>query len=556
MLNELGGEAFILLPGTGDAMTRSAGEIINLFHIPGDRIINSQAGNGLWDLIIIDKRSTTIVEYNILSSCGPVIGLDEGGEAREFLPYLIDTFPKPAGRSGSNFFSSGFLSLPERRGEFSGRCDNVLISFGGEDPAGLTTIMAGFLVKNGFFPANRITAVKGPAFSSLFLPEGVAVIDSPKALVDIMPDYDLLFTSFGLTPYEAAACGVPVILLNPGMYHRKLSRIAGFPEIGVKRPRGRQLRGLLKNREMLISSARSVISGNHLSLSSFVLGLKGTTVQGCPVCGKIINPAVLRFPERSFFKCGDCGLVYQKIFKHKGFGYGREYFFKEYRDKYGKTYLEDFLNIRSLAVKRLGWIKGILKDPRNMRLADIGCAYGPFLSGAAEYGFTPFGVDISAEAVSHVMMELGFPAVCCRFEEFDLTKEFSVDVVDVVTMWYVIEHFPDLDPVLAKVGGMLESGGVFAFSTPNIMGISGRKNRAVFFRNSPEDHHSLWSPAAAVKILRRYGFRVEKIVITGHHPERFPFIGKYLRGLSLRFVFFLSRLFGLGDTFEVYSRKI
>jgi hypothetical protein len=46
-------------------------------------------------------------------------------------------------------------------------------------------------------------------------------------------------------------------------------------------------------------------------------------------------------------------------------------------------------------------------------------------------------------------------------------------------------------------------------------------------------------------------------VITGHHPERFPLADRFLKPGTAAYRFFLmiSRVFGLGDTFEAYAVK-
>ena len=60
------------------------------------------------------------------------------------------------------------------------------------------------------------------------------------------------------------------------------------------------------------------------------------------------------------------------------------------------------------------------------------------------------------------------------------------------------------------------------------------------------------------KILGRYGFKVVKTVSTGHHPERFPQVARHgwkKGSLLYSFYDFASRVFRMGDTFEVYCRK-
>ncbi len=126
-------------------------------------------------------------------------------------------------------------------------------------------------------------------------------------------------------------------------------------------------------------------------------------------------------------------------------------------------------------------------------------------------------------------------------------------------MWFVIEHFADLKPVLEKVSALVKKGGVFAFSTPSGEGVSARRNTKDFFKASPSDHFTVWEPSRTAKILRQFGFEVVRIVSTGHHPERFPEVMR--RGSSeddflFRYYGVVSRILKLGDTFEVYCRKL
>jgi len=198
------------------------------------------------------------------------------------------------------------------------------------------------------------------------------------------------------------------------------------------------------------------------------------------------------------------------------------------------------------------------------RILDVGCAYGPFLAAAAECGFSPAGVEPASDAARYVKEELGFPCYngffpAANAEEIRRLSNDASGSFDAVTMWYVIEHFEEVGKVLMEIHALLKEGGALAFSTPSFSGVSGRKSLASFLKNSPPDHYTIWSPQICAWILRRYGFRLRKIVVTGHHPERFPVIGrlagKAKKGVLYRFLVFISRLFRLGDTFEVYAVK-
>jgi 2-polyprenyl-3-methyl-5-hydroxy-6-metoxy-1,4-benzoquinol methylase len=250
--------------------------------------------------------------------------------------------------------------------------------------------------------------------------------------------------------------------------------------------------------------------------------------------------------------------------------YDYSYFFDDYKKQYGKTYLEDFAAIKIQCVRRTSYIDSFfwLNQHSSMKrrkygsvipaVLDVGCAYGPFLSAAADAGWQVYGTDISRQAVSYVQDELHYPAVCASFPNFDPEMEFGVRQFDAVTMWFVIEHFQNLDAVLRAVSKMLKTGGIFAFSTPSASGVSARYSPEKFYSQNPADHFSIWELKNTPAILERYGFRLLKTVSTGHHPERFPSSvhnppkQKSLHHSVLNAV---STIFRLGDTFEIYCTK-
>ena len=243
--------------------------------------------------------------------------------------------------------------------------------------------------------------------------------------------------------------------------------------------------------------------------------------------------------------------------------YGTSYFAEEYKNQYGKTYLEDFDAIKAHGKRRMREIDALVKNKKHVAakpvLLDVGCAYGPFLAAASDDGWQVFGTDISEEAVAYVQSTLLFPAAHAQFPAFNAAQEFGMYEFDAVTMWYVIEHFRELASVLAAVSKLVKVGGVFAFSTPSGEGVSAKMHAQRFYNQSPSDHYTIWEPSKTRSILKQFGFTVEKIVSTGHHPERFPQAEKkHWKKDSFMYKLYerKSRLLKLGDTFEVYCKKI
>lgn len=508
-----------------------------------------------FDFIVVDKRQTLRSEFRDWDERGILIGIDEGGEMRNHFPYLIDTLPTAAGETPPNISCPGFLDLPTYKFQKSNDYippargfGAVLITFGGEDPAHLTEDTLQVLVSDLGIAFKDITVVQGPLFGSRNLRQGeVFLLKSPENLKDILYKYDTVFTSFGLTAYEAAAAGSRVILINPTPYHRELSQKGGFSEAGTGKVNKRKLRRLFHNPEKVRQPEVKGSGCFEKTLSEHILSLNPVKPAVCPVCGSRSETGKERFPGKSFFSCGSCGIEYLVSFKDKGNSYIKDYFFSEYEKQYGKSYLDDFPVIRRMAEKRLAIVSGII--PKG-NLLDVGCAYGPFLLEARSAGYNPAGLELVAEAAEYTEKKHGIPVILSSFEEADIEVEY-----DIVTMWYVIEHFENLDEILKKLNKIVRDGGLFAFSTPNSSGITGKSRREVFFSNSPEDHYTVWNPVSAKKVLSMYGFKVLKIRSTGHHPERFGGVLQAERGVKRNIVNKISKVLKLGDTFEVYAVK-
>lgn len=289
----------------------------------------------------------------------------------------------------------------------------------------------------------------------------------------------------------------------------------------------------------------------------------------CPCCDTVFFSESFLPGKGIYGYCKKCRIFF---FKREGgvpTSISNDYFDDEYKDQYGKTYLEDFDHIRAMGESRINHIKSIQKRKAKSwqnrgSLLDIGCAYGPFLAVAKDEGFTPFGQDLFAPALEWVSQNLGGEVAEGDFlsslfppSDKEWPKQF-----DVISLWYVIEHFENPGEALAKINRLMPVGGILAFSTPSGEGISARRDFPLFLERSPADHYSIWKPSSTKWFLKRYGFRLKKKVITGHHPERiFSSLSQNnKRNKERKWLFLLgmmiSRFLGLGDTYEVYAQKV
>ena len=507
------------------------------------------------DRILMDNRKTTLAEWKRWEELAPVISVDEGGEARRHSSFLIDTFPSLS-RESANRQGSPLYREPEGGGPENGRvAGSLLITFGGEDPAGMTLPVAEGLVKK--FGRDRKTGiVQGPMAGENTYPPEAVVYRNPERLDELFRKYETVITSFGLTPYEARKAGCRVVLLNPTSYHEKLSRRSGFLSAGI----GRKAVGTLLNLLAGFSDPRKQEAIQESPSVSQILSQLGTAPGAdCPLCGRSKNRAKTRFGDRTFYHCRECGNYYLVNWNREEEVYDREYFFSRYKAQYGRTYLEDFQNIKKMSIGRLWEIDRCLsQDDKSGKpvLTDLGCAFGPFLAAAKEMGYDCRGVEINEDAARWIEENLSLPVMRGSLEDEDVVAVLRENPGEVTTLWYVIEHIQKQKELLAKLNLTLSRGGVLAFGTPSGRGVSSRKDLKSFLERSPADHYVIYTPRGARYVLSRFGFKVTRIKSVGHHPERFGrWVGKK-GSFSYNVVLLLSRWFSLGDSLEAYAVKL
>ena len=480
----------------------------------------------------------------------------------------------------------GALKKYEKNGKYFFPIENakLLIVCGGEDAAQM-----GLPLAHTFAELGAEVAVVEPNEKTYSQQKmNLYVYPYLENLRDRLCEWDIVVTHYGFTAFEALAAGCAVILVSPTGYHYRLGLNAGFSTLPAGMPTPQDIKALFKAGIGIPSIVTP--QSKEKSLADCILKLSTATSHRCPLCDEHSPlPPEGRAQNKTVSLCPVCGMHYPSFIAAEKKDYSEHYFFEEYQAQYGKTYLEDFESIKWQGLRRMSIINAVYAKVFNegkeeslfeglhhgtKRILDVGCAYGPFLAAAKEFGWNPVGTDISAEAVNYVCNTLQLPACQAPFPVLPARFPFTVEKTfteqhnqsisiplesggfSAVTMWFVIEHFQDLNSVLQKVSDLLIGGGIFAFSTPALSGVTGRWNRRLFFAQSPTDHYTIWDRRQAKKQLERYGFTVKKIVSIGHHPERFPHAAKIKQGgFRWNILMLVSKLFKLGDSMEIYAVK-
>lgn len=152
-------------------------------------------------------------------------------------------------------------------------------------------------------------------------------------------------------------------------------------------------------------------------------------------------------------------------------------------------------------------------DIKSMKMLDIGTNIGslPFMTWSRN-GYDMSGVECREAAIS--MGKKEYPEIANKlFVVGNCLSEFEDESYDIVTMFDVIEHIPDVEVYLKEdVFRILRRGGILIFQTPNkrinpIFEIISHKS----FTAYKKYHCSLQTPSMLRKMLTTCGF--EEIVI-------------------------------------------
>ena len=142
-----------------------------------------------------------------------------------------------------------------------------------------------------------------------------------------------------------------------------------------------------------------------------------------------------------------------------------------------------------------------LKDSRECRILDIGCAGGHLMKMLQNRGFSDItGIDVSQNAVKK-SRERGIEKVYLR----DGTKTgFSNETFDVIVSGDVLEHIKDDKKALSEWKRILKKQGKLIIFVP--------ANSFLWSRHDEVSHHfRRYSKRSLVRVIERRGFSIERI---------------------------------------------
>ena len=192
-------------------------------------------------------------------------------------------------------------------------------------------------------------------------------------------------------------------------------------------------------------------------------------------------------------------------------------------DKLGSYYeSEDYISHtdgkRSLFEKAYHFIKGIaLKkkvslinelQPNKGILLDIGAGTGDFLSISKQNGWQAIGIEPSDKA-RNIALSKNVPFI-------EDTNQLEDHTIDVVTMWHVLEHVPDVAAQIKELKRLLKPTGTIVIAIPNFNSFDARHYQEFWAAYDVPRHLWHFSRLSIKKLFER-----EKLQLVETRPMLF-----------------------------------
>jgi 2-polyprenyl-3-methyl-5-hydroxy-6-metoxy-1,4-benzoquinol methylase len=137
-------------------------------------------------------------------------------------------------------------------------------------------------------------------------------------------------------------------------------------------------------------------------------------------------------------------------------------------------------------------------------LLDFGCGTGNFLQRAHQSGLDVCGVEPSDLARQHAADLVAAPI----YKNLDAVEK----TFDVITLWHVLEHLPDLNQKLDQLRSRLTKNGTMFIAVPNHRSADALKYKEVWAGFDVPRHLWHFSQSSMQQLFRRHELKLEHVI--------------------------------------------
>ena len=144
------------------------------------------------------------------------------------------------------------------------------------------------------------------------------------------------------------------------------------------------------------------------------------------------------------------------------------------------------------------------------KILDVGCGTGDFLKAAQNNGWVVIGIEPNQEARSIANSKTNNAV-------FDIDHLSKInDHFDVITLWHVLEHLPDLKTQIENLKRLLNPNGTLIIAVPNFKSYDAKFYKSNWAAYDVPRHLWHFSKKSISKLFQNNGLKVIK-----HKPMLF-----------------------------------
>ena len=219
----------------------------------------------------------------------------------------------------------------------------------------------------------------------------------------------------------------------------------------------------------------------------------------CPVCNGESFVALFEKNNEPFVRCTDCGLVL----------INPRPIYAQLLDTYDDNYSQIYAKKTDKKIKRIKrWVNRVIKiRGNNGTWLDLGCSVGFVVKTAQEFGFEAYGIDVQPWGIEYGKNKLGLQNLSCGLLE---NQNYQDNFFDVISLYDVIEHIPDLNSLVAELKRMLSKDGIIDIVTPDIGHWRTPKKLHTWNEIKPSEHLYYFSLKTLTMLLKKHGLKIVK----------------------------------------------
>lgn len=158
--------------------------------------------------------------------------------------------------------------------------------------------------------------------------------------------------------------------------------------------------------------------------------------------------------------------------------------------------------VKTIALKNK--LKLINSESQKGRILDIGAGVGDFLSVCKNDGWDIIGIEPSAKAKT-IAKSKGVLFV-------ENISELESNSFDVITMWHVLEHVPDLENQIAELKRLIKSSGTIIIAVPNFKSYDAKHYKEFWAAFDIPIHLWHFSKTAIEKLFAVQNLELQKVL--------------------------------------------